>query len=313
MKKNFINTVHLEGLLYEHDLAEKVTGASSAHPGTPFISGTITIATDSECLNTVPVHYTYVTATTSKGANATYTFLKDVIDNKIGTVMKDGKENAGKVRIDTAIGLNEFYVDRNGTEELVSAKRNEGGFAHKADTLNANQKQRNTFECDMLITKVTRLDANEERDLPERVIVKGAIFDFRKALLPVEFTVLKEDGMNYFESLGATSAQPIFTKVYGTQISETQVKRIEQPSAFGDTIVKEITSTRKDFILTGANPEPYIWDDESTLTASDVKEMLAARETTLATIKKRQADYQASKKTAPAPAAATPAVGGFDF
>lgn len=315
-KKSFINNVHLEGLLYEHDLVEKVTGPNSAHPGTLFISGTISIATDGNCINVVPVHYTYVTPTTSTGkTNPAYTTLKDIIEGKIGTVMKNGKENAGLVRVDTSIGLNEFYSEKNGTEELISAKRNEGGFIHRADNLASIENQRNTFECDMLVTKTTRVEANEEKNIPERVIVKGAIFDFRKALLPVEFTVYDPDGQNYFEALGASATQPVFTKVFGTQVSETQVKKIEQASAFGAPIVKEITSTRKDFVLVGANEEPYLWDDESTITAAEVKEMLATRETTLATIKQRQDDYKASKNTAKAAptAASAPAVGGFNF
>jgi len=45
-----------------------VTGPNSAHPGTTFISGEIEIATDEAMTNIVPVHFTYVTATTSKGA-----------------------------------------------------------------------------------------------------------------------------------------------------------------------------------------------------------------------------------------------------
>ena len=56
------NETHIEGYLYEHALEKKQTGPNSKNPGTDFIAGTISIATDEACLNIVPVHFTYVTA-----------------------------------------------------------------------------------------------------------------------------------------------------------------------------------------------------------------------------------------------------------
>lgn len=310
--KAMINKSHVEGILYEHDLELKTSGPNSKNPGTQFITGTVSIATDDAGLNIVPVHFTYVTATTAKGGtNATFTTLKNIIDGVIGTQMKDGKDKAGKIRIDSAIGLNEFYTDRNGTEELVSAKRNEGGFVHTCDALNEDEKTRNTFECDMLITNCRRVEANPDKNIPEKVIVKGAIFDFRKSLLPVEFTALNVNAMNYFEDLGATQANPVFTKVWGRQVSETVVKKTIEESAFGDAAVKETRSSRRDFVITGAAKEPYVWDDESTMTAAELTEAIANREVYLAGVKQRADEYKASKGAAPANAA--PAAGAFNF
>lgn len=310
--RNVINKSHIEGILYEHALELKVSGPNSKNPNTPFITGTISIATDNTGVNVVPVHFTYVTATTARGgANATFTTLKNIIDGVLGTKMKDGEDKACKLRIDSAIGLNEFFSDRNGKEELVSAKRNEGGFVHTCDVLVDDEKARNTFECDMLITGATRIEANEERGLPEKVVVKGAIFDFRKSLLPVEFTALNPNAMNYFEDLGASQKNPVFTKVWGRQVSETIVRTIEEESAFGEPSVREVRNTRRDFVITGAAKEPYVWDDESTMTAQELVDAIAARETYLATIKQRQEEYKASKGAAPTVAA--PAQGAFNF
>lgn len=310
--KAMINKTHIEGILYEHDLELKTSGPNSKNPGTEFISGTVSIATDDAGVNVVPVHFTYVTATTAKGnANATFTTLKNIVDGVIGTQMKDGKDKAGKLRIDSALGLNEFYSDRNGKEELVSAKRNEGGFVHTCDVLNEDEKTRNTFECDMLITNCRRIEADPEKNIAEKVIVKGAIFDFRKSLLPIEFTALNPNAMNYFEDLGASQSNPIFTKVWGRQVSETVVKKTVEESAFGEAAVKETKSTRRDFVITGASKEPYIWDDESTMTAAELTEAIANREVYLAGVKQRQDEYKASKGQAPANAA--PAQGAFNF
>lgn len=310
--KKMTNTCHIEGLLYEHKLELRESGPNSKNPGTKFIMGTVDIATDDACTNIVSVHFTYVTATTAKGAtNATFTTLMNIVDGKYGTVMANGKENAVKLRIDSALGLNEFYTDRNGQEELVSAKRNEGGFVHVADSLAEDETMRNTFKCDMLITGVKEVEADEEKKLPAKAVVRGAIFDFRGALMPVEFSAINPNAIKYFVGLGASNATPTFTCVWGRQVSETIVREIRTESAFGEDEVREVKNTRKDFVITGASKEPYAWDDESTLTATEVAEAVANRETYLATIKQRQDEYKASKNAASA--AAAPAKTGFNF
>lgn len=310
MKKT-MNTVHLEGLLYEHDLAMKVSGPNSKTPNTPFITGTISIATDDNCVNVIPVHFTYVTATTSTGkVNNAYATLQNIIDGVYGSVMGEGKDKAVKLRVDTAIGLNEFYSDKSGKEELVSAKRNEGGFVHVVNEILTDEKQRNTFKCDMLITGATRIEADEEKGTSEKVIVKGAVFDFRNSLLPVEFSAVNPAAMDYFEGLEASQRNPVFTNVWGRQINETIVTPVIEESAFGEPSVREVRTSHKDFVITGAKTEPYIWDDESSMTVAELNELIAKRETYLATIKQRQEEYKASKNATVAP---TIDNSGFNF
>lgn len=308
------NETHIEGYLYEHALEMKESGPNSKNPGTKFISGTISIATDEACLNIVPVHFTYVTATTGAGKpNATFTTLLNIVEGAYKTCMGAGKAEAVKLRIDSAIGLNEFFSDRNGKEELVSAKRNEGGFVHAViDGLAEKESDRNIFKCDMLITNVRHVDGDDEKNLPEKCIVKGAIFDFRKSLMPVEFSAVHPNAIAYFEGLDASNTNPIFTQVWGRQISETIVRTITEESAFGDALVREVKSSRKDWVITGARPEPYVWDDESTMTAAEVNEAMKAREVALAAMKTRQDEYKASKGAVPAKAT-VPANSSFNF
>lgn len=310
-----INQSHVEGYIYEHKLEEKTSGPNSKNPGTEFISGTLSVATDNEMTNVVQVHFTYVTPVTKQGKpNATYNVLKSIIDGKIGAAMSDGKENAGMVRIDTAIALNEWYDTRN-DGALVSVKRNEGGFVHQTQEL-GSEDQRATFETDMLITAVTRFEANEEKDTPERVILKGCIFDFRQAILPVEFTVLDAGGMDYFEGLGASSKTPVFTRVKGKQVSKTIVRTIEEESAFGEASVREVRNSQRDFVVTWAQQDPYEWDSEAGILASELSEKMADREVYLADIKKRQEEYQTSKNSGPSAfdsTAAAPAKGEYNF
>lgn len=307
------NETHIEGYLYEHSLERKKSGPNTKAPGTEFIAGTISIATDDACLNIVPVHFTYVTASTAAGKpNATFSVLANIVDGVYKTCMGAGKDEAVKLRIDSAIGLNEFYSDRSGKEELVSAKRNEGGFVHVVTDGLVKEADRNTFKCDMLITNVRHIDADDEKNLPEKAIVKGAIFDFRKSLLPIELSVVHPNAIAYFEGLEASNTNPILTQVQGHQVSETVIKTITEESAFGDAKVREVKNTRKDWVITWAKQDPYEWDDESTLTAAEVNEALKNRELTLASIKQRQDEYKASKGQAPA-SAAVPANSAFNF
>ena len=311
MKKTMINQTHIEGVLYEHNLEAKVSGEASKNPGTPFIAGTISIATDDAMTNIVPIHFSYVTATFGSGKpNDTYTTLSNIVNGTFGTYMKDGADKAVKLRVDSALGLNEFYTERNGKEELVSAKRNEGGFVHKVDALDEDEKVRNTFKADMVITCVTHMDGDDEKGLPEKCVVKGAIFDFRKSLMPVEFSATNPNAMRYFEGLEASQKNPVFTCVWGRQVSETIVKQIRTESAFGEDEVREVKNTRRDFVITGASKEPYLWDDESSITAVELNEAIQKREVDLAAMKTRQDEYRASKA---APKAAAPAAGGFNF
>ena len=311
MKKTMINQTHIEGVLYEHNLEAKISGETSKNPGTPFIAGTISIATDDAMTNIVPIHFSYVTATFGSGKpNDTYTTLSNIVNGTFGTYMKDGADKAVKLRVDSALGLNEFYTDRNGKEELVSAKRNEGGFVHKVDALDEDEKVRNTFKADMVITCVTHMDGDDEKGLPEKCVVKGAIFDFRKSLMPVEFSATNPNAMRYFEGLEASQKNPVFTCVWGRQVSETVVKQIRTESAFGEDEVREVKNTRRDFVITGASKEPYLWDDEGSITAVELNEAIQKREVDLAAMKKRQDEYRASKA---APKAAAPAAGGFNF
>ena len=316
MSKKFINTTHIEGVLYENKLELKESGPNSKNPGTKYITGTIDIATDDNCINIVPVHFTYVIEKTAKGsANATYSVLMNIIDKKFGTIMENGKDNAVKLRIDSALALNEFYTTDRATNEevLVSTKRNEGGFVHVTDQLDEKEANRNTFKCDMLITGVSIKEADEERELPEKAIVKGAIFDFRGSLMPVEFSAINPGAISYFEGLDASNQNPTFTQVWGQQVSETIVRKIVTESAFGEDSVREVKNTRKDFVITGASKEPYEWDVEGILTAKEVTEAIANRETYLATMKQNRDKYRATQQQTSSPNIVTTSNNGFNF
>lgn len=317
MKKSMKNDVHIEGRLYQHNLALKKSGPNSKNPGTEYISGTIDVATDDNITNIITTHYTYVTAKFSSGKdNSNFGILKDIIDGKYNTVMDNGAEAATKVRIDTSVSVNDFYTDRqldeNKEPTLVSAKRNEGGFIRIITGLRADVNKRNTFETDILINGFTRKEADDEKGTPEKGIIKGAIFDFRNALMPVEYTVLNPRAIDYFEGLEPSEKNPVFTRVSGVEVSEVVKKTITTEGAFGDE-VREVESTRREFVVTWAQPEVYEFDTPETITKEELKKAVADRETYLASVKERYLEYKNNAAAATSTSAAAAAGDTFNF
>ena len=314
-----VNQTHVEGYLYEHKLQLRTAGENSKNPGTQFIMGTIDIATDEALTNIIQVHYTYVTPTTKSGATSqNFTILSNIINGVYKTVMGSGKEEAAKLRIDSAIGLNEFYSSRNGAEELVSVKRNEGGFIHVVTDALHDESERNTFKVDMVITNVFHVEADPDRGLEERATIKGCIFDFRNAILPVEFTAVKPGAIDFYTSLEPSPNHPVFIKFWGKQVSQaiTRVYAEDSDSSWGEGDVRTVTSNRKDWIITGGSKEPYTFggaDDD--ISTEEMKKAMSDRELYIAGIKARQDAYQSSRAGAAAAdvsnAAAT--AGGFNF
>lgn len=315
-----INKERIEGRLYDmSQLALKtVQNSESEHYGQEFIGGSIDIATDEDCLNIITVRFTFVQATYKSGkVNNTFTVLKNLLDNG-KTVVADGKDNATLLRVDASLALNDFYTQRNNEEVLVSAKTNNGSFVNVISKL-ADEDARNTFECDMLINGTKYVEADEEKNIKEDyLIVKGVVFDFRNAILPVEFIVRNQGGMKYFESLDASPSNLVFTKVWGKINSETIVSRREEESAFGEPAVKEYSRTIREWVITGTSKPEAVYevgDEENGITAEEIKKAVADREIYLADVKKRADEYQASKTSgnASANAAAPAAQGGFTF
>lgn len=317
--RKVINRELIQGRIYEHDLSvKKVQNTQSENFGQEFINGTLDIATDEACMNIVTVSYTYVTPTTKAGKpNSTYTALLNII-NSGKTVVVDGKDAATMVKCDTALGLNDFYVNRNGEETLVSAKRNEGGFVTIVTKLDENEAARSTFEVDMLINNVRRVEADPERNIDaDYLIVKGAVFNFRNAIMPVEFTLRNPAGFPYFENLDASPSNMVFTKVWGQVSSQVEKTTKVEESAFGEPAVKEYTKTVKEWVITGTSKPDSVYeigDEQNGITTDEIKKALADRETYLADVKKRRDEYEASKKTTPtANAGVSAAQGGFNF
>ena len=318
MKDNFLNQETIEGYLYDYDLTIKtVKNQQSANFGKEFIQGTVDIATDEAGLNVLTVHYTYITEITSNGkTDSRFSALKRIIDSPEKTWIKGGKENALKIKINSSAALNDFYPQ--GGDQLVSQPRNESGFISFPKDLTTEEDKRNTFKFDVVINGVTLVDANPETETEEYVKLNAAIFNFRKDILPFPLIAKSKPAINYFMGLEASPSEPIFTQVWGNIINSTiKVKKVIE-SAFGEPMVDVSDRSKKEWIVTGAIPEPYVFDTEETITKADLTKAMQDRNVYLEDVKSRAKEYYSNKGNAvaaPAPEKSNTQipVGGFNF
>ena len=311
-KAKYMNSMSVEGLLYDNKLEERVTGAQSKKSNTPYLTGTVDIATNSERTNVVSVYFSYVPSDSK-----IYPILKNIANGVLASVMKNNADEAVALRIGGNVEINEWYSDKQlddkGQPTLTSTRRARGSFIDiiSRDSLMEDEEKRGNFMLDMLISSATKIEANEERGYPEKVKLKGWIFNYKEEMFPVEFTVLHPEAMDYFISVAPNQKDPLFTRVKGHVISMTTKVKQEVEGAFSTEIV-EYTRTNKDWIVDFSAKEPYNFNDEGVLGFEDVRIKIANREEYLAELKHRYEENK-KKKAQSNPLANMSAAGGLDY
>ena len=289
MRKN-TNVENIEGRVYEHDLTlKKVQNQQSENFGKEFIQGSLSVATDEEGLNVLTVHYTYVTEFTKQNKqNATYANLKKIMEGK--TWVNNGKDEAMKVRLTPSAALNDFYPQ--GGDQLVSQQRNEGGFVSILTNLNPDGPGRRKFTFDTVITNVSLVEADPEKNIEEDYAkINCAIFNFKNDILPFTLVARGSGAINYFMGLNASPSDPIYTQVWGEIVSTTVKVQKTIESAFGEPTVDISERTQREWVITGAKPEPYVFGEENTITAADLAKAIANRNIYLEEVKARAKEY----------------------
>ena len=279
MRDNWKNVVYVEGYVYNFSLFANVAGPNSKNPGQEYINGTVNIATDEDGINIVSVRYTYVVPFWKSGKeNETYTILKALIDGG-ATWEKDGKDKATKLRIQGDVEVNDF-MGRDGN--MVESKQVRGGFTHYAN--DGFRDKRNNFETDMLITGANLVEVENGNDYMN---IMGYVFNFRGDLIPVTYSLTDAGGIKYFESLDISINTPYLVYVWGKIVSSTQKIERQVETAWGAPQVEYSTRTLRMWQMEGCSPEPYPWDDESTITVAEFKQGLQNREQQKAEAKAR--------------------------
>lgn len=278
MKPNMTNRVAIRGYLFSTDRLEKRV----SQKGVEYIGGTINVATDEECLNVVPINFTYVTSTFKNGnANTTYQLLESIINGETKTFEVVGKD-AARVRVDGDIEVND-WVNRDG--EAIATRRVRGSFIH---LLNANETFGNTpahFEADMLIQSAVTMESMDGSDYMK---LDGFVFNFRGDVLPISLSVASEGGMQFFENQDISTSEPYFGKVWGDIKSTVVTSTTEQDASevgFGTPTVQTSSRTLRTWEVSGANVNLGL--DDTTITMEELKAALEKRTSDLAEIRAR--------------------------
>lgn len=303
--KKMINKSYIEGLLYESTLEERVSGANATTPGAKYISGKLAIEVSEDNVVVVEIFENEITRAGAK--NQKYDKLASLIGGN--SIVSTGRDTAVCLKINSALSLNDWYRPDG---ELVSTLRNFNGFINFISLGELSPSA--TFEVDMLITSITD-DMSKSADgvyEPNGALkVKGLIFDFANRVMPVELLVENQAGVEYFRDIEPNT----FTKVWGKQETQTTTITKVEESAFGEDKTVEYTNTRKKFVITGTNKEPYMFGEENILTVEEVQQGIASRNVYLAS-KKADSEKAAQSKSSAAPASSVvtnPTTATFKF
>lgn len=288
--KKMINRSHIEGLIYESSLEEQTAGVNAKNPGSKYISGTISVEISES--NIVPVSVFEAEFTQAGATNKKYANMKNLIS--IPTVVKDGKEKATKIRIDSALALNDWYRPDG---ELISTLRNFNGFFHIVTDNKYTPSA--TFDTDIFITSVSDdMAKNEDGDMEPTgyLVVNGFIFDFMNRIMPVKYIVEDPKGIEYFRNIEPRT----FTRVWGKIVTQNIITKRVEESAFGEDKIVEFINSRRKYIIIGALSTPYEIETDETLKVSEVQDALAARNVALAALKAKN-EQNKNKNTANTP------------
>lgn len=310
MKDKMTNTITLSGKLFSKNLKTYEVKKQGDNFGKEFIKGTISIATDPEdCLNVVPVNYLFELPTNSRSGtpNSKYEALKKIMEEPC-TVEEVGAEQAPLIQITNSTLATEdrYSVQR---KEPYSVTNAQGGFIKTINAMPSGDSadKINEFNVDCVITGTTYVEADEEKGIDEPYLfVNAYVFTFKKEIQPVRFTLRNTEGVDYMQSLDISSSNPIFAKVWGTICNTTIKIRKEEESAWGAPKVTYTESTKREFLITGMNPNGEPFGEETTITAEEFKKCMQDREVVLAEVQKNAEEYAATKN-APAKMTSAPA------
>ena len=172
---------------------------------------------------------------------------------------------------------------------MVAAKRVGGSVVHFADNGCTPGAK---FEADMLISSSVLKEVEDGADYMQ---LNGYVFNFRSDILPVTFSIDIPEGIQFFDGLDISNANPALINVWGNIISNVVVSEQVVESAFGAPKVNSTSRVFRAWNVTGCSPEPMEFDNEATITKAELKTKLDERAARVAAEKARQEEYQKSK------------------
>ena len=180
-------------------------------------------------------------------------------------------------------------------DRAVSAQRNEGGFITFIKELAPEGTPRNKFTYDMIINKVTVVEPKEGTDDVLHARIHGVIFNFRESILPWDLIAYNPKAIEYFEGLGVSSANPIYTQVWGSIKNTTIRVEKEVENAWGEPMIEYSERTRREWVIEGSKPQLYDFTEED---MADLQKKIADRNVHLEEVKSAAIAYANSQKNA---------------
>lgn len=238
---NSFNNVNMMGRLYNYKLEERQGDNGS------YIFGTVTLEVDANGTR-VDAQFFATPVYKSGKPNRTYTLLEEMLAGNYNTVVDNGDEADWLSFAGASIDIGYFPSREPG--EVARSQRIRGSF------INANREHKfgNKWKCDMLITQIQDVEADEEKHYPRYVKVGGHIVDdYNNMVKDVVFQARDEAAMNYVSGLPASVSAPYYVSVWGeirNVISQSVTK-----NAFGEDEIREFTNTQ--WVITGMSPEAY--------------------------------------------------------
>lgn len=251
------NNIDMKGRLFTHNLEVKDFDKGEA------ITGTVTLEVDDKG-TTVDISM-FARATFNNGKhNGTYDILDDIIAGNYKTVADNGDE-ADWLSITGSIDVSYYPAKNGGGDEEFGLSR---GQRIRGSFINPNKKHeyRNRWTLDLMITQVTEVEADEEKNLPRMARVNGYFADdYNERLMEVSLQARKPQAIDVLLNLPVSFDAPYFTSIWGEQ---QIVKRVVvKKSMFGDDEVKEFDN--KSWVITGMATEPYEFGDKAAITKEE--------------------------------------------
>lgn len=258
MKK--YNSLDMKGRLYDYALEADENQKGNV------IKGEVSVEVDSD--GTVVKLRFYVNEVTNAGkVNKTYGVLESMLAGNYETVVADG-DNAYWLSFTGSLDVS--YFKGRDSDELIRSQKLRGGF------INDNKKKEysNKWKLDFIITDVTEIEADLEKQLDRFVKVGGYLVDdYRCRVMEVEVQARSEKAMNYIVgNITPTQDNPYFVSTWG------QVQRLSRlvtrKNAFGEDDTEEYQSFK--FTISGMNPECYDIGEENVLGLETYQKMCDA-------------------------------------
>lgn len=248
------NNVDMKGRLYNFALQTISTDKGDA------LSGDVMLEVDADGTIVTIRYFGYPVYNNGK-VNKTYGVLDEMVAGNYKTVVDNG-DDADWLACTGSIDIGYFVAKNNTDDELARAQKIRGAF------INANNDKayNNKWKLDLLITNISEVDADEEKQLPRYVKVGGYLIDgYNERLMEVQFQARTEKSMDYILGLEASYDNPYFVGTWG---KIDKIKRlVVHKNAFGEDATDEYSSTQ--WVITGMNPQSHDFGDEAAMTTDD--------------------------------------------